>query len=185
MLMVAYLNHATVRHRPLGDGDRALLEPMVRWSDNLAATQIRNLVGNGALEQLADRVGMARFSTHPIWGATGITAAGQTKLFLHIDRYVVRRHRETAMRLLSSIVPRQRWGIARAVPRGWALYFKGGWGSGSGAVDHQVALLRRGHRRIALAILTVGSPDHAYGKQTLEGVTRHLLRQLGPRSQPR
>ena len=36
-------------------------------------------------------------------------------------------------------------GGSRSVrPPGWALYFKGGWGSGSGAVDHQVALLRRG-----------------------------------------
>ena len=48
------------------------------------------------------------------------------------------------MRLLGSIVRSQRWGIARVRPPGWALYFKGGWGSGSGAVDHQVALLRRG-----------------------------------------
>jgi beta-lactamase class A len=185
MLLVAYLNHATVRHRPLGGGDRALLEPMVRWSDNVTATQIRNFVGNGALEQLARRVGMARFHTHPIWGSTGITAAGQTKLFLRIDRFVVRRHRKTAMRLLGSVVAAQRWGVARAAPPSWALYFKGGWGSGSGAVDHQVALLRRGRRRVAVAVLTTGSPTHEYGKETLEGVARRLLRGLGPRSLPR
>ena len=185
MLMAAYLNHDTVRHRPLGGGDTALLAPMIRWSDNIAATRIRNFVGNGALEHLARRVGMGRLYTHPIWGSTAITAAGQTKLFLRIDRYVVRRHRATAMRLLGSIVPEQRWGIAQAAPRSWALYFKGGWGSGTGAVDHQVALLRRGRRRIALAILTSGSPDHAYGKQTLQGVARKLLRGLGPRSKPR
>ena len=70
-------------------------------------------------------------------------------------------------------------------PRGWALYFKGGWGAGTGAVDHQVALLRRGHRRLSLAILTVGSPSHAYGTETLEGVARRLLRGLGRRSMPR
>jgi hypothetical protein len=185
MLMAAYLNHSTVRNRPLGDGDRALLEPMVRWSDNGTATQIRNFVGNGALEHLARRVGMGRFYTHPIWGLTGITAAGQTKLFLRFERYVVKRHRKTAMRLLGSIVPEQRWGIAQAAPSSWALYFKGGWGSGTGAVDHQVALLRRGRRRVALAILTVGSPSHTYGKETLEGVARRLLRGLGPRSLPR
>lgn len=185
MLMAAYLNHSTVRGRPLGEDDLALLEPMVRWSNNVTATQIRNFVGNGALEHLARRVGMSRFYTHPIWGSTGITAAGQTKLFLHFERYVVKRHRQTAMRLLGSIVPRQRWGVAQAAPPSWALYFKGGWGSGTGAVDHQVALLRRGQRRVALAILTVGSPSHAYGKQTLEGIARHLLRGLGPRSRPR
>jgi hypothetical protein len=185
MLMVAYLNHDSVRGRPLHRGDLDLLEPMVRWSDNIAASQVRNFVGNGALEQLADRVGMDRFYAHPVWGGSQITAAGQTKLFRKLDRYVVKRHRRTALRLLGSIIPAQRWGIARAVPRSWALYFKGGWGSGSGAVDHQVALLRRGHRRFSIAILTSGSIDHAYGKQTLEGVARRLLRGLGPRSFPR
>jgi Beta-lactamase enzyme family len=185
MLMVAYLDHERVRGRPLDGRDRALLDPMVRWSDNVAATRVRDFVGNGALERLADRVGMRRFHTAPSWGSSAITAAGQTKLFLRIDRYVVKRHRKAALRLLGSIVPEQRWGVARAAPPPWALYFKGGWGSGSGAVDHQVALLRRGRRRLSIAILTQANPSHEYGKQTLEGVTRRLLRGLGRRSSPR
>jgi hypothetical protein len=88
------------------------------------------------------------------------------------------------MRLLASVVRSQRWGIARVRPPGWALYFKGGWGSGSGAVDHQVALLRRGRRRVAVAIMTTSSPRHEYGKTTLEGVARRLLRGLGAGSIP-
>ena len=57
-----------------------------------------------------------------------------------------------------------------------ACYFKGGWGSGTGAVDHQVALLTRGDERIAVAVLTADNGSHAAGKQTLEGVFRRLLR---------
>jgi hypothetical protein len=76
------------------------------------------------------------------------------------------------------------WGIARERPRGWALYFKGGWGSGTGWVDHQVALLRRGRRRLSVAILITSSPSHAYGNETLRGVATRLLRGLGPRSRP-
>ena len=83
------------------------------------------------------------------------------------------------MGLLRDIVPGQRWGFGRvSLPAGWQLYFKGGWGSGPGLVDHQVALLRRGEERVALAILTTGSPSHAYGKQTLRGVAERLLRDL-------
>lgn len=185
MLMVAYLNHPSVRGRRLHGGDHALLDPMIRWSDNTAASNVRNFVGNGALEHLADRVGMGRFASAPSWGSTQITAAGQAKLFLRIDRYVVRRHRDTALRLLRTVVPGQRWGIARAPRTGWRLHFKGGWGDGDGEVDHQVALLRRGKRRVAVAILTAGNPSHAYGQQTLEGIARRLLRDLGPRSRPR
>ena len=185
MLMVAYLNHPSVRGRRLHGGDHALLDPMIRWSDNTAASSVRNFVGNGALEHLADRVGMGRFASAPSWGSAQITAAGQTKLFLRIDRYVVRRHRAVALRLLRTVIVPQRWGIARVDHPGWELHFKGGWGDGDGEVDHQVALLRRGKRRVALAILTAGNPSHAYGQQTLEGVARRLLRGLGPRSHPR
>jgi hypothetical protein len=179
MLLVAYLREPDVRDRALRKPDRDLLEPMIRWSDNVAATRVRDVVGNDGLVRLAHRVGMRAFSPAAIWGLSRIDAADQTLFFLHIDRYVPARHRAIAMRLLNSIVPPQRWGIAQVRPRGWALYFKGGWGSGSGAVDHQVALLRRGGRRVSVAILTTGSPSHAYGKQTLRGVAARLLRGLG------
>ncbi|HEU0019662.1 MAG TPA: serine hydrolase [Thermoleophilaceae bacterium] len=184
MLMVAYLNHESVRGRRLGDADRALLDPMIRRSDNGAASRVRDFVGNGALERLADRVGMGRFASASSWGDTQITAAGQSKLFLRIDRYVVRRHRATALRLLRTVIGPQRWGIAQAPHPGWSLHFKGGWGD-YGEVDHQVALLRRGKRRVAVAILMTGFPSHEYGKQTLEGIARRLLHGLGPRSRPR
>ena len=82
------------------------------------------------------------------------------------------------MGLLERIVPRQRWGVARAAPRGWRLYFKGGWGSGRGLVDHQVALLTRGRERVSVAVLTSGSPGHVYATETLRGVFLRLLRPL-------
>jgi beta-lactamase class A len=182
MLLVAYLRRPDVRDRSLRKADRDLLAPMIRWSDNVAATRVRDVVGDDDLVRLAQRVGMRAFTPAPVWGLSRIDAADQTRFFLRIDSFVPRRHRATAMRLLSSIVPSQRWGIAQVRPRGWALYFKGGWGSGTGAVDHQVALLRRGERRVSVAILTTSSPSHAYGKATLRGVAARLVRGLGPDS---
>jgi hypothetical protein len=180
MLMVAYLNRRNVRNRALRGRDRRLLAPMIRRSDNAAASAIRNLVGSRGLKRLARRVGMRRFIpvAHP-WGLSRVNAADQTRFFLHIDRYVVARHRRTALRLLAAVIPEQRWGVGRVAPRGWALYFKGGWGSGTGAVDHQVALLRRGPLRVALAVMTTANGSHAYGKATLRGVFRRLMRGLG------
>jgi hypothetical protein len=75
-------------------------------------------------------------------------------------------------------VPAQRWGIGELPLPGWRVRFKGGWGSGSGAVDHQAALLERGGRRIALAVLTTGNASHADGKRTLRGVFTRLLANL-------
>jgi hypothetical protein len=175
MLLVAYLRE---HDRPLTAADRALLAPMIRWSDNVAATRVRDLVGDDGLVRLARRAGMRHFRPAPIWGLSSVDAADQSRYLLHIDRLVPRRHRRYALRLLGSVVRSQRWGIARVRPPGWALYFKGGWGSGSGAVDHQVALLRRGRRRVAVAIMTTSSPSHEYAKATLEGVARRLLRGL-------
>ena len=53
-----------------------------------------------------------------------------------------------------------------------------GWGYGIGLVDHQVALLVRGCTRVSVAVLTMHDGDHAYGKETLEGMFSRLLRGL-------
>jgi hypothetical protein len=180
ILLVTYLRRSSVRDRPLHAGDRVLLDPMIRRSDNIAATRVRDIVGNAAIARLARRAGMRRFVVHPAWGLSLITARDQTRFFLRIEDLLPGRHRAYAMRLLRTIVPSQRWGMAQVVPEGWRLYFKGGWGSGTGAVDHQVGLLRRGPHRVAIAVLTVGSPSHAYGQATLRGVARRLVRGLGP-----
>jgi beta-lactamase class A len=185
MLLVAYLRRKSVRHRALTRADRRLLSPMIRRSDNAAASRVRQIVGDSGLWGLAARARMRRFRPESPWGLSRIDASDQARFFFRIDRFVPRRHRRTALRLLRSIVRSQRWGVGRARPRGWALYFKGGWGSGTGWVDHQVALLRRGRRRLALAILITNSPSHAYGKQTLRGVARRLLRGLRRASVPR
>ena len=185
MLMVSYLNRSSVRSRRLRAGDYALLSPMIRRSNNRAASRVRDIVGNESLSRLARRAGMRRFAIAPSWGATRISTADQTRFFLKLERFVARRHRETALRLLGSVVRSQRWGIARARPPGWNLYFKGGWGDDSGEVDHQIALLTRDGRRVSVGVVTSANPSKAYGDRTLEGVARRLLRGLGPDSVPR
>jgi hypothetical protein len=79
------------------------------------------------------------------------------------------------MTLLRTVVPAQRWGIARVKPRGWRLYFKGGWGSGPDAVENQIALLRRGDERVSVAILTQHNGSHHYARATLRGIAARLL----------
>jgi beta-lactamase class A len=178
MLMVAYLDRPSVANRPLNAYDNSLLRPMITVSDNDAATAVRAIVGNGGLQALANRVGMTHFVTAAIWGETQITARDQTRFFLHIDRYIAPRHRRYAMHLLASVVPSERWGIGEVAPKGWTLYFKGGWGYGTGLLDHQVVLLKRGCARVAVAVLTMYDGSHAYGKATLRGIFTRLLRRL-------
>jgi beta-lactamase class A len=179
MLLVAYLDRSSVRHRALTHDDRAILHPMITRSDNGAANRCIQIVGTDALRALARRAHMHHFTpAYPVWGNSIITASDQAHFFYRIDRYVTDRHRDYAMHLLASITPSQRWGIGQVAPEGWKLYFKGGWGSGTGLVDHQVALLRRGDERVGVAVLTRDDGSHEYGKDTLEGIFRRLLRNL-------
>jgi beta-lactamase class A len=176
MLLVAYLDRGSVRHRALRDSDRSLLHPMITRSDNASANRVIEIVGLDALRALARRAHMHHFKpAYPIWGYSIITASDQARFFYRIDRFVTERHRDYAMHLLASITPSQRWGVGQVVPEHWKVYFKGGWGSGKGLVDHQVALLRRGDDRVGVAVLTRDDGSHEYGKRTLEGVFKRLL----------
>lgn len=179
MLLVAYLRRPSVRNRPLRGSERALLSPMIRVSDNGAAGAVLGIVGTGGLARLASHAGMRRF--RPVgqpWGLSRIDAGDQTRFFLEIQRLLPTRHRAYAMHLLATISGPQRWGIGRLRLRGWHLYFKSGWGTGTGWIDNQVALLTRGKMRVSIAILTQFDGSHAYGKETLRGIAARLLRGL-------
>jgi hypothetical protein len=172
MLLVAALRAAG--DRPLADGQRALLEPMVTASDNDAGFAVYAQVGSAGLMRVARAAGMRRFAVPSLLDAR-IDAADQARFFRGIDRRVPARHRPYARRLLSSIVTWQRWGIPPAARqrRGAKAFFKGGWRPG---LVHQAALVQRGDQRLGLAILTSGQPSHEYGRQTVEGVARRVLR---------
>jgi hypothetical protein len=178
MLMVAYLRQDSVDDRPLTNYDKDLIRPMIRRSDNENATRIRDMLGQGPIEGLADRAGMKHFEWNSIWGYCKTSARDQAFFLRNLRRYVPNRHWDFAKRQLAHIVGYQRWGIGQVdLPPGWDLHFKGGWGISS-VVNHQVVLLRNKHRRVGLAVLTEGNPSHGYGAQTLEGVFERLLRDL-------
>jgi beta-lactamase class A len=182
MLLVAYLRRADVRGRTLHPAERALLDPMIRVSDNRAADAIHARVGLPALRALARHAGMRSFAPHPVWGGSLVTAADQARFFLRVDRLLPPRHRAYAMWLLRGISAGQRWGIAQALPAGWRIAFKGGWGRGvTRQVDHQAALLTSGRLRVAIAVLSGDNPSDAYGAATLRGVAARLLHGLNGR----
>jgi hypothetical protein len=180
MLLVAYLDDRRVRNRPLDAADHRLIDPMIERSDNEAATRVLEFDGPAGVYGVARRARMRHFTLDDeIWGLSRIDAADQARFFLHIDREVVPRHRATAMHLLASVIPAQRWGIGRLHLPGWQLYFKGGWGAGTGEVEHQSVLLRHGAVRVAASVLITSSPSHEYAKRTLQGVFEALLRHVG------
>ena len=178
MFMVAYLRHPDVRDRALRDRDKQLLAPMIRRSDNDAATRIADYVGATRMSRLAEVSGMRDFHYTRPWGSSTISARDQARFFFEIERYIPERHEDYARYLLSHIIESQRWGIAKLNRPNWTIFFKSGWGSGTGYTDHQAAFLERGNKRIGIAIMVMNSPDHEYGKETLRGVADRLLDDL-------
>ena len=177
MLALAVLRAAG--DRLLTAGERALLRPMIVVSDNDAATAVYASVGAGALYAIARAARMTNFDVAYNWADAQLTAHDQVRLFMRIDRLTPRRHRGYFRHLLASIAPWQRWGIAPvAARRGFHVMFKGGWRTG---IFHQVALLEREGKRVALAVLT-RSADHGYGRETQAGIAARLLAPL-PRRQ--
>jgi hypothetical protein len=177
MLLVAYLDRRDVRHRRLRHADRRLLGPMIRVSDNDAATAVYGRVGPAGLRRVAGRAGMRSFIPNPVWGGCQVTAHDQARFFSRIRHLIPERHRKYALSLLRRIVSYERWGIPHGRPPGWRLYFKGGWfNDDDGWRVHQAALLERGGRHIAIAVLTRGNPSLGYGAATISGVTQRLLR---------
>ncbi|MGH2735149.1 MAG: serine hydrolase, partial [Actinomycetota bacterium] len=177
MFMVAYLRKA--RDRSLNSDDKALLAPMIKRSDNDTATRIADRLGPRPINRLARKARMRNFSYTRPWGSSIVTAADQARLMFRLKRFIPEHHWRYALYLLSHVIGPQRWGVGRVDTSPWRKFFKGGWGSGSGAVDHQVALIkRRNGRRVAIAVMTTDNPSHDYAKRTLRGVFARLLRNL-------
>jgi hypothetical protein len=180
MLLVAYLRQPSVRGRELTTYERGLLGPMIRASKNGPATTVLHLLGPGPIYGLAEAAEMLGFRLDAHWGLSDLTARDQARFFRRIDLLVPARHRAYARRLLATIIPRQRWGIPPVAPDGWRLYFKGGWLERSdGWVINQVAQLRLGRRRLAVAVLTARDPTDAYGRATVRGIAERLLAGAG------
>ena len=183
MLLVAYLRQE-VGNDKLSRSQRRVLRPMITESSNRSANTIFGAVGRGGLERLARKARMRHFVSSPSWGGSGIAAADQAEFVTRIERFVPRRHEGYVLRLMRSVIPKQRWGVADAAPRGWRAHLKGGWYSADGQGHawrvNQVATLRRGDRRIGLAVLSDGNNSFKYGRETVRRLAKILLSDYRP-----
>ena len=178
MMLVAYLQMLSARHRDLNSGDRSLLYPMIHVSDNNAATAVWSIVGDGRLYSLAQLAGMTDFSVVGSWGSALLSPADQARYFFEMDLLIPREFRGYARNLLSTIVASQSWAIpAVARPLGYNVFFKDGSEPvGSAQLVHQVARLEGHGRAFAMAVMTDGDPTMRYGIDTIAGVASALIR---------
>ncbi|GAA1825607.1 hypothetical protein GCM10009735_70880 [Actinomadura chokoriensis] len=130
------------RHR-VSAADRALLVPMLRSSDDHAATEFWRRGGQGEIiERMVRRVGLAETAPPPaekpgFWGYTALSAEDVVKTYRYLLDEAPEAQREFVLEQLRKSTPcgkdgfDQTFGIPRAVKRPWAV--KQGW-SGFGDV---------------------------------------------------
>lgn len=172
MLLVAYLRS----HRTVTPSMRTTLTRMITVSDNAAADVVYGRVGSAGLARLGRLAGMRSLRPSASWILCRVNAADMARFFRDMEHYVPLAHRTFANSLLTRIVSYHRWGIPPAAePLGYRVYFKPGWLSGW-VLASQAARLERQRVRIGLAVFTDRNPTSSYGKETIEGITRRLLR---------
>jgi beta-lactamase class A len=175
-MLVAYLRHLDAAGEDLDSGAAATLRSMITVSDNNAADAIYSSLGDGPIEIAARAAGADTVDARGYWSEAYLSAEDGARFMRRVRALVPRRFRPFAMGLLAGVTAEQRWGIPEAAGNRWRVWFKGGWRTTDlGALTHQAALLRRGHRRIAIAVLTDGMPSMAAGTETIEGVARRLI----------
>jgi len=180
MLLAAEIRRREPGGPALEPATERLLGAMITSSDNDAADSIYRRVGDAGLFEVARSAGMRRFSVAGYWANAQITAADMARCFSRLPRLLAGPHRRWALGLLDSVVRGQRWGVPRAAGKTWAVFFKGGWRETErGELVHQVALLRRGRRKLVIAVLTDGQPSRLYGIHTVRGVADRLLAPAG------
>jgi Beta-lactamase enzyme family len=177
MILVAFLRKVATEGREPSELELQRMDDMIRVSDNFSASELYEATGTEALEELAAEAGMRAFETNAFWGSCLVTAEDQVRFFLSLDRLLPAAYRDFARDLLENIVSFHSWGIPEAARPEWRVLFKGGWrpDEEDGQIVHQAALLERGSRKVAVAVLTRLNPSETYGHDTARGIARRLL----------
>ncbi|GGO20115.1 hypothetical protein [Microbispora bryophytorum] len=164
------------RHRgTIPARDMALLTPMLRGSDDDAATALWRRGGQGEIvRRMARRIGLTETSPPPaakpgFWGYTAISAADIALVYRYLLRRADPRVRDFVLGNLRKASQCARdgfdqfFGIPRAVPRPWAI--KQGW-SGYGAVP-PVRCTRAKATSFRIGAVTMGGNPVDFGRPVL------------------
>ncbi|MYT70444.1 MULTISPECIES: serine hydrolase [unclassified Streptomyces] len=185
LMMEATLRRAQSRGRGPTAWERGNLAPMIRKSDNTAASRLWNDLGRTRLGTTLTQAGATRTVLGPrgYWGLTRTTAADQLRL---LDKLTARRSflsatsRAYGLKLMSEVRKNQRWGVPAGMPRGVRAHLKNGWlpRATHGWRVHSIGVFTGQGRTYRIAVLSHDNPSMAYGVRTVERVAQAVHRTL-------
>ncbi|GAA4103892.1 hypothetical protein GCM10022248_91890 [Nonomuraea soli] len=183
-ILLALLLKAQREHRQVASWERSLATSMIRRSDNSSAHRLYDRIGGqGGLKRTLRGLGIR--DTWPgsgyYWGSTRSFPSEQVEV---LDRLtdpggpLTAGNRKLAMRLMSTVVREQRWGVGSLdrhaqVKNGWlpARVHGGLW------TVNSVGRLTVGGHELLVAVLSDHSPSMGAGISTVEQVARMVVRE--------
>lgn len=178
-IMSGVMMKAQREGRALTSWEKSKIVPMIRQSDNDAATALfKHIGGRSGLQSAGDRLGMTQTTADPggRWGLTVTTAHDQAKLMEHYARpssrlsYTNRVYGLQQMRRVSSA---QDWGVTAGPPDG-AVAVKNGWlPRTDGWHVNSIGWQNYGSSDYTIGVLTHTDPGSMNTQiATIEGVSR-------------
>ena len=191
-ILSALLRKAQEQHRHLTRTEAALAREMITESDNAAASDLWDDVGRYDLQHFLDLAHMTdtRLGPGAYWGLTQITAADEVRLLgllLAKNSVLDASSRELGLRLMSRVIPSQRWGVPAGAPTSLTVHVKNGWlplATHGWRINSIGCFTGRGGG-YSIVVLTQDNPTMAYGIGTVEAIARAVNRDLNPAAKSR
>ena len=191
-ILSALLRKAQQRHRRLTRAEAKLAEAMITRSDNDAASALWADTGRYYLQHFLNLAHMTdtRLGPGPYWGLTQITAADQVRLLgllLAKNPVLDASSRELVLRLMTQVIPSQRWGVPAGAPTSLTVHVKNGWlplATHGWRINSIGCFTGRGGS-YRIVVLTQDNPTMAYGIGTVEAIARAVNRDLNPAAKSR
>jgi hypothetical protein len=181
------LYEAEEHHRWLTSWEYQEAVPMIEDSDNDAATELWDHVGQAPGVSAFDRlVPMPNTDVGPggYWGLTDTTAPDQVALLARVafpNGLLASRYRDLALDLMSHVTASQRWGVSAGPPAGVSVALKNGWLPRSdGWHVNSIGIVNGSGMDYLVAVLTSGDTSMSDAVSRIQDVARliwtHLAR---------
>ncbi|GAA2228593.1 hypothetical protein GCM10010232_13310 [Streptomyces amakusaensis] len=181
----ALLLDAQERGRKLTARERSLARAMITASDNASTSALWQQLGTGRVQRFLDAAGMR--ATTPggggFWGLTQVTARDQGTLLALLtgeNDVLTDASRRYALKLMSEVIPSQRWGTPAGAPAGTAVRLKNGWlpRATHGWRVHSLGAFSGTGRDYTITVLTEDNAVMNDGVTTIEAVSRAVHQHL-------
>lgn len=184
-IMAAVLQKASNEGRWLTPWEQDQIGPMIKWSDNTAATNLWNYIGPDNVIAYLQSIGMTNTNFEAgapksWWGWVNTCAKDMTVLVsrLYYKQIATAALCDYGINVMTKIVSSQSWGVKAGVPTGTWVAFKNGWYPEETVWRvHSVGVVKdAGGKVFVVSVLTrydVGL-GQSYGIATTEGVTSRV-----------